>query len=91
MSVITTKLSSKGQIVIPKEIRDELHWEAGTLLSLVATGSGVSLRSLSTKSGRNLGDLIGLLKHDGAAIPIEALSKPVDVSVDWEKSEQRNK
>lgn len=30
MSVITIKLSSKGQIVIPKEIRDELHWQAGT-------------------------------------------------------------
>ncbi|MEQ1557498.1 MAG: AbrB/MazE/SpoVT family DNA-binding domain-containing protein [Methyloglobulus sp.] len=91
MSVATIKLSSKGQIVIPKEIRDELHWEAGMQLSLVATGSGVSLKAISAKTGRNLGDLIGLLKHDGDSIAIEALCKPVDVRVDWEKSEQRNK
>jgi AbrB family looped-hinge helix DNA binding protein len=75
MSVTTTKLSSKGQIVIPKEIRDELYWEAGTELSLVATGSGVSLKAISAKSGCNLGDLIGMLKHDGAPIAIEVLCK----------------
>jgi bifunctional DNA-binding transcriptional regulator/antitoxin component of YhaV-PrlF toxin-antitoxin module len=28
MSITTIKLSSKGQIVIPKIVRDELHWEA---------------------------------------------------------------
>ncbi len=89
--MITTKLSSKGQIVIPKEIRDELHWEAGTELTLVATGSGVSLKAISAKTGRNLGDLIGLLKHEGVAITIEELCKPVDVRADWEQSEQRNK
>jgi len=91
MSVVTIKLSSKGQIVIPKEIRDELHWEAGTQLSLVATGSGVSLKAISAKTGRNLGALIGMLKHDGSPISIEELCKPVDVRADWEKSEQRNK
>jgi AbrB family looped-hinge helix DNA binding protein len=91
MSMATIKLSSKGQIVIPKEIRDELHWEAGTQLSLVATGSGVSLKAISAKTGRNLSDLIGLLKHEGAPITIGELCKPVDVRVDWEKSEQRDK
>ena len=53
MSVITIKLSSKGQIVIPKEIRDELHWQTGTQLSLVTTVSGVSLRAMPAKTGRN--------------------------------------
>jgi AbrB family looped-hinge helix DNA binding protein len=85
MSVVITKLSSKGQIVIPKEIRDELHWEAGMQLSLVATGGAVSLRAMPTKTGRNLGDLIGLLKHEGVPVSIEELCKPVDVGVDWEE------
>jgi AbrB family looped-hinge helix DNA binding protein len=91
VSVVTIKLSSKGQIVIPKEIRDELHWQAGTQLSLVTTVSGVSLRAMPAKTGRNLGDLIGMLKHEGAPVSIEELCKPVDFSADWNQSEQRSK
>lgn len=89
MSVTSIKLSSKGQIVIPKEIRDELHWGAGTQLSLVSTGSGVSLRALPAKTGRNLGDLIGLLKYEGIPISTEELCKPVDIRADWDKPGQR--
>ena len=76
--------------MITKEIRDELHWEAGTQLSLVASGSGASLRAMPVKTGRNLGDLIGMLKHHGTPVSIEALCKPVDFRADWEKSEQRS-
>jgi len=77
MSVATIKLSSKGQIVIPKEIGDELHWQAGTQLSLVTTVSGISLKAMPAKTGRNLGNLIGMLNHDGAQVSIEELCKPV--------------
>ncbi len=86
MSLMSIKQSSKGQIVIPKEICDELHWEAGMQLSLVSTGYGISLKAMPLKTGRNLGDLIGLLKHDGAPISTEALcsrliSVPILVSL----------
>lgn len=91
MPVTTIKISSKGQIVIPKEIGDELHWETGKQLTLVANGNGISVRAISAKSGRNLGDLIGMLKHAGAPVAMEELCKPVDISADWEKSERRNK
>jgi len=91
MSVTTTiKLSSKGQIVIPKEIRDELHWQAGTQLTLVSSISGVTLKTAPKKTGGNLGDLIGMLKHDGPPIPVEALCGQVDYRNDWEESEKRN-
>jgi AbrB family looped-hinge helix DNA binding protein len=78
MSVATIKLSSKGQIVIPKEIRDELHWQAGTQLMLVCSPSGETLKAATKMSGCNLGDLIGMLRHDGPSILIEALCSPVD-------------
>jgi looped-hinge helix DNA binding domain, AbrB family len=51
MSVATIKLSSKGQIVIPKEIRDELHWQAGTQLTLVSSLSGVTLKTAPKRPG----------------------------------------
>jgi AbrB family looped-hinge helix DNA binding protein len=90
MSVAIIKLSSKGQIVIPKEIRDELHWRAGTQLTLVSSSSGVTLKTTSKKAGGNLGDLIGMLKHDGSPVPVEALCRPVDYTAEWEESEQRS-
>lgn len=80
MSIVTTTLSSKGQVVIPKEIRDELHWEASTELTLVSTASGVTLKAKPRKTGRNLADLIGMLKYDGPAISTEELCKPVELT-----------
>jgi AbrB family looped-hinge helix DNA binding protein len=78
MTTATTTLSSKGQVVIPKEIRDELHWDAGTQITLVSSASGVMLKAVPKKTGRKLADLIGLLKHQGTPLSTEALCKPVD-------------
>ncbi|MDT4328648.1 AbrB/MazE/SpoVT family DNA-binding domain-containing protein [Methylomonas sp. MS20] len=80
MSTATITLSSKGQVVIPKEIRDELHWEAGTELTLVSNASGVTLKAVPKKTGRTMADLIGMLKHDGPPLSTEALCQPVDLN-----------
>lgn len=82
MSIATITLSSKGQLVIPKEVREELNWEAGTELALISSASGVTLKALPKKTGRNLADLIGMLKHDGAPLSTEALCKPVEFTED---------
>lgn len=39
-----TKMSAKGQVVIPKAIRERLKWREGASLEVVETGSGVLLR-----------------------------------------------
>lgn len=91
MSVATITLSSKGQIVIPKEIRDQLHWHAGTQLSLLSSASGVTLKAVPKKTGRRLEDLIGMLKHEGAPLSTEELCAPVDYFEDWAASERRSK
>jgi AbrB family looped-hinge helix DNA binding protein len=39
-----TKMSAKGQDVIPKAVRDRLQWKEGASLDVVETGSGVLLR-----------------------------------------------
>jgi AbrB family looped-hinge helix DNA binding protein len=85
MSAVTITLSSQGHIVIPKEIRDELHWQAGTQLSLVSSPSGITLKATPQKRGGNLGDLIGMLKYDGPPVATETLCKPVDYGNAWEK------
>ena len=80
MTIATITLSSKGQLVIPKEIRDELHWDAGTELTLVSNASGVTIKAMPKKTGRSLADLIGMLKHDGPPLATEELCRPVDLS-----------
>ena len=80
MTIATITLSSKGQVVIPKEIRDELHWDAGTELTLVSNAFGVTIKAMPKKTGRNLADLIGMLKHEGPPLATEELCRPVELS-----------
>ena len=87
----TVTLSTTGQVVIPKEIRDELHWEVGAELTLTAVGNGILLKATPKKRGKRLEDLIGMLQHDGPPIPIEELCKPVDYSAEWQESEKRSR
>jgi AbrB family looped-hinge helix DNA binding protein len=78
MMITTIKLSSTGHVAIPKEIRDEFHWGEGTELLLVSTPQGITLKEKPKKTGRNLADLIGMLKHEGPPMDTEALCRPVD-------------
>lgn len=91
MPSTTVTLSSKGQLVIPKDIRDALHWEAGTRLILVATAAGVTLQAEPRHAGRRLDDLIGMLKHQGPPLATDDLCRPVDAAADWEESEHRSR
>ena len=78
MSIATITLSSKGQLVIPREIRDELSWNAGTKITMVSSASGVTLKGAPKRTGRKLGDLAGMLKQDGVGLSTQDLCAPVD-------------
>jgi len=40
----TVKLSSKGQFILPKTIRDRHHWEAGTEFIIVDRGTELIIK-----------------------------------------------
>ncbi len=46
-----TKVSAKGQVVIPKSVRDELDWPAGTRLQVEKVGGAVTLRAVESRRG----------------------------------------
>ena len=58
MSVATTKLSSKGQVVIPESIRKSLHLKEGDQFVVVGQGDSVIFKAITPPS---LGHLDGLL------------------------------
>jgi len=40
----TTKLSSKGQVIIPKALRSRYNWDAGQKLLVIDAGDGILLK-----------------------------------------------
>jgi len=54
----TTKMSSKGQVVIPEEIRDRLGLKAGIQFVVIGEKDVVILKTLSTPSISDFDDLI---------------------------------
>jgi AbrB family looped-hinge helix DNA binding protein len=68
----TVKLSSKGQIVIPKAMRDDMHLPPGTefVISMTATGLTLTPKTLFPKtSGR---EVRGFLAKRGRSLPDDA-------------------
>ncbi len=76
------KLSSKGQIVIPKKIRDSLHWDTGVELILVASESGVILQTRKKNIKKDIGSLRGMLETPNISLSTKELCQPVDYDID---------
>ncbi len=57
-NVSTTKMSSKGQVVIPENIRKELNLKEGTQFIVVGEKDVVILKNIALPSLDEFGDLI---------------------------------
>ncbi len=54
MTVETVKMSSKGQIVIPQDVREELHAHTGTVFAVVGSKDTIVLKKIATPSKEDL-------------------------------------
>jgi len=63
--MLTTKLSSKGQVIIPKEIRNRHHWESGQELQAIDTDEGIMLRPASPFAETTLKEVASCLSYSG--------------------------
>jgi AbrB family looped-hinge helix DNA binding protein len=63
----TTTLSTKGQIILPKNIRDSRAWRSGTKFTVEETHDGILLRPMSRLPRTKLEDVAGSLKSNGRA------------------------
>lgn len=63
----TTILSSKGQVIIPKSIREEHNWEAGQRLEVIEFGDGIQLKPLAPFPETTLLDVAACLRYEGKA------------------------
>lgn len=56
--VETTRVSSKGQVVIPQAVREKLHLEAGELLVVYGEDDTIVLKRLKVPSAEELEELL---------------------------------
>jgi AbrB family looped-hinge helix DNA binding protein len=61
----TTKLSSKGQIVLPSSIRLARKWKPGTELAVENRPEGVLLRPLKPFQETRLAEVVGSAGYKG--------------------------
>ena len=64
-NVATTRMSSKGQVVIPEDIRKRLNLKAGSQFVVVGDKDVVILKFISPPSMDNFGDLIKQARRQG--------------------------
>ncbi len=61
----STRVSSKGQIVIPRDVRARHNWTPGTVLAIEDDDEAVVLRPLPVQPKATLKDLIGCTGYHG--------------------------
>lgn len=70
----TTKLSSKGQIIIPKDVRVRRNWKPGQEFDVVETEDGVLLRPHSPFPSTRIEDVGSVLNYKGPVVLAERLN-----------------
>lgn len=74
----TTRLSSKGQVIIPKAIRESRHWSPGMELQVLDTGDGILLKPMAPFDVTSLQDVAGCLKRDrGSALSLVEMNAAI--------------
>lgn len=69
----TTTLSSKGQVILPKWLRDAHEWEPGLEFVVIDTGDGVLLKPSRPFPSTTLLEVVGSLTHTGQSLTIEQM------------------
>jgi len=73
----TTRISSKGQVVLPKSLRDSKKWESGTELAVEARDGGVFLRTLQPFPRTTIDGVLGCLKYNGKRKSVSEMDRAI--------------
>ena len=77
----TTVLSSKGQIVLPKNIRASRGWGPGTKFTAEATGEGILLRPAGWFAETEIGEVAGCLPPKRKSKPLSQMRAAIGLGV----------
>jgi AbrB family looped-hinge helix DNA binding protein len=77
----TTRLSSKGQIILPKSIRSAHHWEPGLEFQVEDTADGVLLRPVKAFKQTSLEEVVGCTGYQGPSKSVEDMEAAIAAGV----------
>jgi len=73
----TTKLSSKGQVIIPKPLRTAHHWETGQELVVIDVGDGILLKPKTPFPESSINDVASCLKFKGKTKTLDDMEQAI--------------
>jgi AbrB family looped-hinge helix DNA binding protein len=77
----TTTLSTKGQVILPKSIRERRRWGPGTRLLVEDTPEGVLLKPAPLFPPTRPEDVYGMLKYSGPPKTVEEMDAAITAEV----------
>jgi AbrB family looped-hinge helix DNA binding protein len=72
-----TRVSTKGQVILPKAIRDKRNWKPGTELKLTETPEGVLLTPARPFAPTRFEDVFGSVPWNGRTVSIEEMDEAI--------------
>jgi AbrB family looped-hinge helix DNA binding protein len=81
LETATTTVSTKGQVILPKAIRDRRKWGPGTRLVIEETSDGVLLKAAPIFAPTRPEDVFGMLRYSGPAKTIEEMDAGIEAEV----------
>jgi AbrB family looped-hinge helix DNA binding protein len=74
---MTTVISTKGQVILPKAIRDHRCWPPGTQLTVEDTREGVLLKASPTFPKARIDAVFGSLRREGPPLSVADMNKAI--------------
>jgi AbrB family looped-hinge helix DNA binding protein len=81
VDVLTTTVSTKGQIILPKAIRERMNWAPRTRLVVEETPDGVLLKAAPVFAPTRPDEVAGMLAYRGRPKTLEEMDAAITVEV----------
>jgi AbrB family looped-hinge helix DNA binding protein len=78
---LATTVSTKGQVILPKAIRERRNWAAGTRLLVEDTPDGVLLKAAPVFAPTRPENVAGMLAYRGPPKTLEELDAAITAEV----------
>jgi AbrB family looped-hinge helix DNA binding protein len=84
-----TIVSTKGQVILPKPIRDQHRWDSGTRLIVESNGDAVVLKAASMFPATRAQDVFGSLPRRGGPKTVAEMKTGSDAETDQRNARDR--